>query len=429
MTLRLLLLLALPLALAPEAAAQEASALRVAYDCQTRGCDRDFFQTELPYVQFVRDQGDADVFVLITGDRTGSGGRRYSLFFQGRGGFADEEKTLTVSTSLDATDDDERRAIASRLSLGLATFVARTPLADRLTVVYDGPAAGEAATPEAEQDDPWNGWTFRTRANSFFRGESRQSSFNGNGRLSADRVTDLWKLEVDVFGNYGRDTFESTTDAGDDTTFVSERSGYGGGVLLVRSLGDRLSAGLQVSASSNTFSNYRARVVGGPGVEVSLFPYDEVTRRLVTASYSLGLEVAAYRDTTIFGVIDEVLPQHSARVGAELAQPWGSVNVELTAQQYLSQLDKYQVGLGGGINVRLARGLQLNLGGNASLIENQLSLSAEGLTTEEILTRQEQQATSFRYFGNVGISYAFGSIFNAVVNPRFSEGGGVIIIG
>ena len=83
----------------------------------------------------------------------------------------------------------------------------------------------------------------------------------------------------------------------------------------------------------------------------------------------------------------------------------------------------------GGLNVRLARGLQVNLGGSAAYIRNQLSLAAGGLTTEEILTQQRQQATNFRYYGNVGVSFSFGSIYNAAVNPRFVDGGGVIVAG
>jgi len=34
--------------------------------------------------------------------------------------------------------------------------------------------------------------------------------------------------------------------------------------------------------------------------------------------------------------------------------------------------------------------------------------------------RQRQLRTSYRYYLAVGISYTFGSIYNNVVNPRFS---------
>ncbi|MEM1055327.1 MAG: DUF481 domain-containing protein [Bacteroidota bacterium] len=411
-------------------AAHGQEALRVSYDCQTGGCDRDFFQTELPYVQFVRDQGDADVFVLITGDRTGGGGRRYTLTFQGRTDYEGQESTLTVSVPADATDDDERQAIKSRLALGLAPFVAQTSAADRISIAYDAPAGGEATETEPEID-PWNGWVFRLRGSGFFNGQSQSNNLSSNGRISAERVTEGWKTRVGVSGFYNRSAFDDPqgSASGGDTTFVSTVSGSSANALAAKSLSDHVTIGGEVNMEQNTFSNYDARLVAGPAIEYSVFPYSEVTRRLVTVSYGLAVEAAVYADTTIFGQKEEILPQHSGRIGAEFAQPWGSVDLSLFAQQYLSQLDKYELGVFGGLNVRLLRGLQLNLGGNVTIIRNQISLAAGGLTTEEILTQQQQQATNFRYFGNVGLSFAFGSIFNNAVNPSFNNGGGIVVAG
>ena len=57
---------------------------------------------------------------------------------------------------------------------------------------------------------------------------------------------------------------------------------------------------------------------------------------------------------------------------------------------------------------------------------DQLYLPRAGATPEEILVRQQQLATTYRYSINFGLSYSFGSIFNNVVNPRFGSGGGEI---
>ncbi|OZC01517.1 hypothetical protein [Rubricoccus marinus] len=408
----LLLMLAF-LASAPLAQEAPTGTLRVAYDCQTGGCDRDFFQTELPYVQFVRDQGDADVFVLITSESTGGGGQRYALAFSGRNTYDGQTNRLNVSVPADATEDDARRALLSRLRLGLTGYVARTPLAERLTIAYAAPeATGEAAVPEA---DPWNGWVFSLSGSSFFQGQSRSSSFNGYGNFSAERTTEAWKTRLNVFSSYNRDAF----DIDSVTTIVSETSSQGGSGLVARSLSEHLTAGFEGSVNRNTFSNFDARFIAGPAVEYSLYPYSESTQRLVTAKYGLGVEVAAYADTTIFGEIREVLPRHAVEIGTNLSQPWGSVDVSVFGQQYLSRPDKYQAGLNGGFNVRVARGLQVDVYASASYIRNQLSLAAGDRSPEEILTQQRELATNFRYFGNLGITYSFGSIFNQTVNPRF----------
>ena len=43
------------------------------------------------------------------------------------------------------------------------------------------------------------------------------------------------------------------------------------------------------------------------------------------------------------------------------------------------------------------------------------------------MLREQQLATTYRYSVTFGITYAFGSIFNNVVNPRFGGGGGDLI--
>ena len=80
--------------------------------------------------------------------------------------------------------------------------------------------------------------------------------------------------------------------------------------------------------------------------------------------------------------------------------------------------------LSGGFNVRLFKGFSVNVHGNYSWIRDQLHLEAGNLSDEQILLRQRQLATSYRWFTSFGISYRFGSIFNNVVNPRFGSGGG-----
>ena len=60
------------------APAQLDRALRVFIDCRAGGCDEQFFRTELTWFDHVRDQQDADVHVLVTGQGTGGGGTEYT---------------------------------------------------------------------------------------------------------------------------------------------------------------------------------------------------------------------------------------------------------------------------------------------------------------------------------------------------------------
>ena len=390
--------------------------LAVSVDCPgfVPGCDVDFFQTEVAFARFVRDPAGADVAVLITTQETGGGGQRYDLFFQGRRAAAGRVDTLVVQTEPGATDDAQRRALLGRLALGVAGFAARTSLADQLSVAYAAPVAAEAAAPAR---DPWNNWVFEISGRGFFNGEQRRSSANTLGSFSASRVTDRWKVSIRPNGSYNRRTFELR----DRSTFVNVNASYGVFGRVVRAVSPHWSAAVQGNVQRSTFQNYDARLTGGPAIEYNVFPYTESTRRQLRLSAGLEGEVVAYIDTTLFAETSEVNARQVYGAAAVFAQPWGSTNVGLKASHILTRPDKYQLGLNGQIDLRIVRGLNLNVFGNASLIRDQINLPREGATDEDVLTAQRELATGYQYFMGVGLSYTFGSIFNPVVNARFDN--------
>jgi hypothetical protein len=67
--------------------------------------------------------------------------------------------------------------------------------------------------------------------------------------------------------------------------------------------------------------------------------------------------------------------------------------------------------------------------GEYSKINDLIGLPKGGATTEEILLRIRQFETDYSYFFFFGVSYSFGSIFNTVVNPRYSGAGGGVFRG
>ena len=158
-----------------------------------------------------------------------------------------------------------------------------------------------------------------------------------------------------------------------------------------------------------------------PAVEYNLYPYDQATQRQLRFFYQAGLEAVAYQDTTVLLLTDDVLPIHEAGVAAEFKRPWGSVDVFSSASQYLSRPDRYNLGVGGGVDLRLFRGLSLRLNGRYSYIQDQINLRAARADDGQILTGDQELETSFSYFGSVGLSYSFGSIYNQVVNARFGN--------
>ena len=286
---------------------------------------------------------------------------------------------------------------------------------NRIAVAYTVPTATEAPTTAAR--DPWNNWVFRVSANGFFNGQQRTSSASTFGSFSASRVTDRWKVQVRPSGSYNRSTFELS----DGTTFVNENASYGTYAQVVRALSSHWSAAVEANARRSTFQNYDARLTAGPAVEYNVFDYAEATRRQLRLSAGLQGEYAAYVDTTIFGRTAEPNLRQTYRAAAVFAQPWGSTDVSLEASHILTRPDKYQLGLGGNVDVRILRGLNARLSGNVSFIRDQINLRGAGATNEEVLTAQRELATGYDYFASVGLSYTFGSIFNPVVNARFGS--------
>jgi hypothetical protein len=209
---------------------------------------------------------------------------------------------------------------------------------------------------------------------------------------------------------------------------VSTYKNYGLNTLIVKSLGPHLSAGFTANVSTNTFGNTSLGLSFAPAIEYNFMPYSESTRRQLTVRYSTGFRYADYREVTIFGETAETRPNHGIEIEYGTTQPWGRAYLSVDGSQYLHDRGKYNAGFGANTEIRLFKGFSFNVGGNYSLVRDQLSLPGRDLTEEEILLQQRQQATNYEYFLSAGISYRFGSIFNNVVNPRMGGGGGGQII-
>ncbi|TVP59366.1 MAG: DUF481 domain-containing protein [Gemmatimonadales bacterium] len=404
---------------------------RVFLDCQTPGCDYDLFRTELRWVDWVRDRQDADVHVMVTSQPTGGGGRQFDVSFEGRGELQGNRFTLLYSSGADDSTDDRRRGLLRTLSHGLAPFASGTDVGERLDLVLRDPAArpevGPGAAPGvAPQDDPWDFWVFSTSANVFSQGESSQGSQNYSGSVSATRTTEMWKARVALSGSYRKTSFDLP-----DRSVVSIIRSYNGSGLLVRSLGDHWSAGVRASARSSTFANQDLALDLTPAIEYSLFPYGDHTRKALTFEYGIGPRYFNYSEETLFDQDEELRVEHSLSTSLNLRQPWGTVRTSISGAQYLHDLSKYEMTLGTNLNLRLFRGLSLNVGANYSRIHNQLHIPRRGASEEEVLLRRRQLATNYRYFTTIGVSYTFGSIFSNVVNPRMggtAGGGGMVMM-
>jgi hypothetical protein len=396
--------------------------LRVFIDCNVEGCDFDFFRTEMPFVDYVRDPHDAALHVLVTNQGTGGGGLDFTINFIGLRELAGIGDTLHYVSPNSASQDDRRRGLVSTIKLGLVRYVARSGGGARLRISDEG-AAPAARGVAAAKPDPWNLWVFRVGANGYFSGEQTYRSTSLRGSTSANRTTEAFKIRFTTNASYS----ESKYTFSDGSKFASYSHAYGASELAVKSLGPHWSAGQRASMNSSTYLNQKVTFRAAPTVEYNVFPYSESTRRLLTVQYAVGLNAFRYEDTTIFNKISEVRPDQTLTLSLGLKQPWGSVNTSLTGASYLDDFSKNRAELFNSFDVRLFKGFSINMFVSASRLRDQVYLARGASSDEDVLVRQRQLATSYSYFAGVGLSYTFGSVLNNVVNPRFegASGGGV----
>ena len=407
------------LAQAPAAAARQtpppptAEAIRVFFDCNTN-CDFDHVRREITYVNWVRDRADADVHLIITSQGTG-GGREFVLRFIGLRAFVNADDEIRYVTQQADTQDEIRNRQVQRIGLGLARYVAKGVMAERMKVTFTAPA-GAAGAATQQPKDPWSLWVFEVGMRGYFSAESRQKESHINGSVEASRVDDKWKFRTELDMSRSHNSF--TLD--DDEEFKSTSKEYGWEGLLIRSLSKHWSLGLESSLGRSTRENYDLLLKVEPGLEYNVFPYAESSRRQFIFIYSVGFNYANYRDSTIFDKVAESKPVHRFTIAGSATQPWGRLESRLVASTYLDDWSKNRISVFAFGEVRIVRGLSLNLFGSYARIRDQLAIPKADIPDEEILLRLRELQTSYRWDFEVGLSYTFGSKFSNIVNPRFN---------
>ena len=373
----------------------------------------DYIRKEIPYINYVRDIKEADVYILSTSQGTGSGGQMFTYFLVGQnknGGMCD---TLSFVTTPDETQDETRIKEVRTLKMGLMRYVAKTPLSKYMTIGFSEPLSETVST------DKWDSWVFSTNLNGFLDGQKLTKSDQLFGKITANRITKDWKINSQVNYSYGKDIFDTV-----GGFITSENISKSANIMIVKSITEHWSYGGSANIGASSFNNQKMLLSIMPAIEYDIFPYSESTRRQLRLLYRAGYNYVTYIDSTIYNKTRETLWQHSLTAAYEVVQKWGTINVSLGYSNYLHDWSKNNISLDGFIELRVAKGLNVSFGGGASIIHDQLGLVKGGASTQEVLLRRKELATQYRYFTFFGFTYTFGSIYNNVVNPRFGNNGG-----
>ena len=397
-------------------------------DCATRGCNREYFRTELTWVNWVRVPESADVHVIMTGQTTGAGGREYQLDFIGRGDFEYEHQLLYQAPPT-ATDRETLDKLVHTIGVGLLHFATLAgffetveefhEIADIVDIEAEEFDPGERVVAEDEVDDPWNFWVYRLGGRTELNGEQTRRTNQINGNMSASRVTPTWKMNFRANVNYNR----REIDLSNDSTFMDQRTDWGFSELIAYSLADHWSIGIEGEARKIVRFNQTFRIEATPALEYSFFPYEEATRRSFTVFYKIGPAYRRYIEKTVHGQLEETRWEQALEVELSQRQQWGDASIRLQGSHFLHDTDLYNISMRGDVDFRIARGLSISGEANISWVNDQIYLSAEGATDAEALLNLQQRAQDFNYSVEVGFSFQFGSIYNNVVNNRFGGGG------
>ncbi len=397
--------------------------LQAFLSCEVSGCDPDSYRSQVPWVSWVDSGPEADVLVTLTSQADPSGGNEYRLDFTSplEEDLGDDQLFFrSFSTDL---EEDEIDGVVTVLSIGLARYASMAGY--REFVALRTPSApgidpDERIVAPQEVDDPWNLWVFNVGGSTRLTGTETRNTRRFSGNFSANRTTPTWKLSFSGRGNVNIQEIERS----DGSIFETDQRDWTVNMGITYALAEHWSLDLSSLTAKLPRFNQKFRADLTPGIEYSLFPYEEATRRSITLRYTVAVTYRKYEERTIYNETEEMPWEEALQLRATMRQPWGDGSITGTASHVLGDLDKHNLSLRGRVSFRLVRGLRFNVGGDVAWVTDQVYLSARGVTDEEALLRLRTRGSDFNTGLNFGFSYQFGSIYNNTVNNRFPTIGG-----
>jgi hypothetical protein len=393
--------------------AQETSSkVKIFYDCQT-SCYQTFMKQNLPEVEFVRDRNFADAHIMITSETNGSGGQTFHLEFFGQNDYKAIQEKYSFATNTDMTTEQKRKMMLKYLKLGLLKFWVKNGLVDKLDLNI------KSEKTKKEQKDPWNKWVFRISANGWFNGSSNSSSSNINTSISAKQTKENHKYYFSM--NYGRS--DNMYKFGEQKIF-SKTEWLSASASDILSINEHWSYGFFTGISQSLYSNYKISTYLKTGLEYDIFPYKVSSTKSIVFGAKLGANYYKYYEKTVYNKLNEFLWKADLSISGSVVKKWGSLNLTTYYSTYLHNAKLNSFGFNAGTNIRIVKGLNFRINGAYSVTHNKINIAGGDLSLEETLLQQKELQSGYNYYASVGLSYSFGSIYNTIVNPRFTSGGG-----
>jgi hypothetical protein len=272
----------------------------------------------------VRDRKVADLIIIDTYQRTGSGGGEYTYFIEGQFKYSGMMDTLKFTTSPDDTQDQIRSKEVKTLKMGLMRYIIKTPLADYINIRFSEPLSEEVSS------DKWNSWVFRIRISAYLNGQKANNSRSLSSSIAASKITSKWKINLNFYYNNYLSKYNYA-----DINASNTRKSSDAELLIVKSINDHWSTGGYTEILNSTYSNYDLGINLFPAIEYDIFPYTESTRRQFRILYAVGINYNNYTDTTQFFKTEETLWSQRIQTAYSTVQKWGNISISATWSNYL----------------------------------------------------------------------------------------------
>lgn len=370
-----------------------------------------YLRESIDFADFVNDPKMSDVHIIVIKEITGSGGFKYSLWFNNLKFNNIQGYTLNVNTESGETIHNSREFISNSIIKGLMPFLNETNEGNnyKLSLIKNNKDSLNNIT----VNDNWNFWMFELTGWGWYSFRENREGYDYVIEFDGDKITNDIKIENKVFLKKEIESIQSGIEKAKKRSvynYVSSR--------MVYSLNDKWSCGVAAYSYSRTSRNTKLFYSGSLAAEYNFFPWEYSNKKIISIIYQAGFEQYYYNETTFRNLNNEFLPVHKLRVKTKMVQPWGGITANVTASQYLSDFSLYSLSFNSIFSFKIAKGLTLDFSFSASSFHDQLYYSAGYYSIEDVILGNIEIPSSVAIDTNIGITYRFGSIYNNIVNRR-----------
>jgi hypothetical protein len=385
----------------------DSSYLEVTVDCSS--CSLEHLSEELSPIVDLTDLSSAKVRVTITEHPFGLEQVLGQVVFSGLREFTGLNDTLTYYNDPTNPKLMQANILAQTVKAGLVAYLARTDLAEYVSVAFMTP-------PSTKAPNRHYGLVVRTSANGSLLSQHGFETISLSAFMGVDRITPLSKVEFDISGSFNQSSYDVGA-----YDYTASTYSLGTSALAVGSLGNHWSVGCFSAVSSASARNIRLGYRVAPAIEFNMFDYASSTYEQLRISYRIGFERRTYNDTTMYSVTEEGLLANGLGLALTILRKWGSMSSTINASAYLDDITKNSLYVSGTCHFRVIKGLSISASATYGFIHDHLATPKNDATEEEILLHLNQSQTTYSFNTYLGLSYTLNK-FSSVVNPRFGYG-------